>query len=173
MKEIVIGYRRNLAPNTMNTSPTLVIVVGFAYALRNIGKALKFKAEGTNHAYLFSYQSKSRDKYLGNLMQLVLEGSASIEDEWLRQQALRYAQNPIVRREEFFELCPQYFSIHKKILEEESFDYSILTQEGRTLGEEICRDHFIFFQRLAATVCHKQSHGSPEASCGIIFTSHE
>jgi hypothetical protein len=157
----------------MNTQSTLVIVVGFAYMLQNISKILKFKAEGTNYAYLFSYQSKLRDKYLGNLMQFVLEGSTSPEDEWLRQQALRYAQNPIVKREEFFDLCPQYFSIQKKILEEESFNYSTLTQEGKTLGEDICRDHFIFFQKLVATVCHKQSHGSPESSCGIIFTSHE
>ena len=139
--------------------------------LQNIGKILRFRAEGTNHAYLFSYQSKSRNKYLENLMNLVLESATSPEEGWLRQQALRYAEHPTVKREEFFELCPQYFSIQKQPLEEECLEYSALKQEGKTLSEEICQDHFVFFQRLIANVRHRQSEGPPEASCGVVFTA--
>jgi hypothetical protein len=155
----------------MNTSSTLVIVVGFTYMLQNIGKILRFRAEGTNHAYLFSYQSKSRNKYLENLMNLVLESATSSKDGWFRQQALRYAEHPAVKREEFFELCPQYFSIQKQDLREEYLEYSALTQEGKTLGEEVWQDHPVFFQRLIANVHHRQTQGPPEASCGVVFTA--
>lgn len=154
----------------MNSS-TLIIVAGFAYMLQNIGKTLKFRAEGTNHAYLFSYKARLRDRYLGNLMALVRECAVSPKEQWFKRQALHYDEHPIVRRDEFFELCPQYFSVQKQDLREEYIEYSALTQEGITLCEEICYDHFVFFQRLIANVHHRQSQGPPEASCGIVFTS--
>lgn len=158
----------------MNTCPTLVIIVGFAYALQRVENFFSFKTAGINNAYLFSYNCKFRNHYLSNLMSLAYD-TASPQESFLLHSTREYIKNPIVRQEEFFRDCPEYFSLKKTFGDgnEDVFDYSILSQQGKSLGKDICRDYLPFFGKLVRSVCRRQESGNTNTSFGIIFTSRE
>lgn len=155
----------------MNTPCTLGVITGFAYMLEHVKDIFDFKKEGVNHAYLFSYESHLKNRYLDNLMQLMLNTSDSSKNPWINYCAADYAKKPILKREEFFANCHECFAIQRTSLPEDTFDFSVLNACGRGLGRDICQDHGMFFQNLVKDVCERQSVSRPECSCGIIFTT--
>jgi hypothetical protein len=159
----------------LNQTPcTVSIITGFAYLLQCCPKLLEMKTHGSNRAYLFSYESPLRDRYLGDLMSLVLDATTSSrKDLWIKKTALQYIENPIVKREEFFKKCSLYFSVEKVPLPDDIFDHSTLNPEGILLGREVCHDNITFFERLLEEVCRRESSGDKDRSTGTIFTSRE
>ena len=145
-------------------------VLGLAYALEHI-KDLVPGSPRNLRAYLFSFKRKLAHHYFDNLMAFVQQ--METQDFWITSCAKRYAKEPLNERGDCFDELKEFLGVERKILEDDSFDFSFLQPFVQDFAKEVFQRHHTSYRQIVTFLYGAKPSLGAEYDFGILFVQEE